>query len=626
MTPIMNTIAQRHEVETEILVAGGGLSGVACAIAAARQGHKVILAQDRPVLGGNASSEIRMHVVGANSMRPSGDGELEARESGFIEELRLELAMRNAQRSPSMFDLVLYEKVVAEPNISLYLNTRVVGAAVEDGAIQSVLATRQTTEDEFLFKAAIFVDCTGDGGLGAAAGAEYMEGRESREAFGEQWAPETADKERLGSTLLFMAREYPQPMPFIAPPWARKFTEEDLRHRPHACPKDTNGAIEYGYWWIEWGGHLDTIKEDEAVRDELLAIVFGIWDHLKNGGDHGAENWALDWYGVIPGKRESRRFVGQHVLTEQDVLQSRPFADAIAYGGWPIDLHPTRGIDAAGEHPCAQYPVPLLFDIPLRSCVSKNVKNLMFAGRNISATHVAFASTRVMATCAVMGEGVGVAASVAVERGLAPAVLAASTSAMEEIQNRLVAQDVFLIGKCDPHTGNLAKQAILRASSEQDDGAAVEVLSGMTRTVAAERGVAPERTVAGWHRWKSRPEAGFPASLEVEWPSPVNASTLELVFDSGLHRHLTQTQSNIYYRRMSWGCGQTEVVKDYDIEIKQGGQDAEWKRIESVTGNWQRRRAHALNGGQATEIEAVRIVAKSTWGLDHARICKVTVK
>lgn len=614
-------VTQRHEVETEIVVAGGGLSGVACAVAAARQGRKVVLIQDRPVLGGNASSEVRMHIVGANSNRPMTE-KLEARETGFIEELRLELSVRNEQRSPSMFDHIVYEKVKAEPNITLYLNTSVVGAVVEEGKIAAVLATRQSTEDEFLFSADIFVDCTGDGGLGAAAGAEFMEGREPKSLFGESLAPEAGDKERLGSTLLFMGRKYDRPMPFIAPPWARKFTEEDLKRRGHAQP-DFNGRLEYGYWWLEWGGHLDTIKDNEEIRDHLHAIVMGIWDHLKNGGDHGADNWALEWFGVVPGKRESRRFVGQHVLTEDDVMQSRPQPDAIAYGGWPIDLHPTRGIDAVEEPPCIQHPVPHLYDIPLRSCVSRNIRNLMFAGRNASATHVAFASTRVMATCTVMGEGVGVAASVAIERGLEPAVLAADAAVVTEIQNRLLAQDLFLIGRRDPHCGNLALQGRITASSEQEDGRAVDVLSGMTRCIEdTERGVRSERVVPGQHRWKSSPEAGFPASLEVAWPTPVEVEKIEFVFDTGLHRYLTFTQADGYHKLFVWGVGQPEVIRDYHVEVRQ---DGAWKRVESIRDNWQRRRQHALAAGERTSVEAVRLVADSAWGIDHARLCKVII-
>ena len=172
-----------------MLVAGGGIAGVACGLAAARLGARVILCQDRPVLGGNASSEIRMHIVGATGLSGGQALETELREGGIIEEIRLDLAVHNPQRSPSMMDLVLYDKCRREPNLTLLLNTAVVGAEVRDGLIQSVQAENQGAEARFTISARIFVDCTGDGRLGVEAGAPYMQGREGRADFGERSGP-----------------------------------------------------------------------------------------------------------------------------------------------------------------------------------------------------------------------------------------------------------------------------------------------------------------------------------------------------------------------------------------------------------------------------------------------------
>jgi len=405
------------------------MAGVSAALAAARNGARVVLLERRSVLGGNASSEIRMHIVGAScSGRRPG-----ARESGIIEELRLEDAVHNPQRSPFMFDLLLYDKVRREPNILLLLDTDLTGCLTENTpggrSIRSVSATRSMSEDKFLIEASIFLDCTGDGRLGAESGADCRMGRESRSEYGESLAPEQADACTLGSTILFQARKHPHPMPFTAPPWARRFSEEDLRLRSHR-------ELDYGYWWVEWGGTLDTIKDGDRIRHELLAIALGVWDHIKNGcqatGDPAAEyekwmdggsppesadNWALEWIGMLPGRRESRRLLGSYVLTEQDLLQGRTFEDDVAYGGWWIDLHPPLGVDAVAEYPCRQVEVPYLYGIPLRSLYSRNVGNLFFAGRNISASHVALASTRVMATCSVMGQAVGTAAAIAARKG-----------------------------------------------------------------------------------------------------------------------------------------------------------------------------------------------------------------
>ena len=438
---------ETHEMDCDILVAGGGAAGVPCALAAARSGAKVVLCQDRPVLGGNASSEVRMHIVGANGTGSFDRGEelqTEAREGGIIEEIRLENCVRNPQRSASMFDLILYEKCRAEPNLTLLLNTAVTGVEKEGDQISHAIAERQSTEDRFRIDAKIFIDCTGDGRLGFEAGAPFMEGRESREQFGETLAQPESDNQRLGSTILLQARKHDRTMPFTAPTWAREFSKNDLKLRLYATPGEEEPTHEYGYWWAEWGGTLDTIKDNERIRDELLAIALGIWDHVKNSGnDSSADNWALDWIGFLPGKRESRRFIGQHVLTESDIMNSRPFPDAIAYGGWSIDLHPPEGVDATDQEPCEQHPVSYLYDIPLRCCISRDVPNLMFAGRNLSATHVAFASTRVMATCAVVGQGVGTAAAISIREKISPSELANDPAG---IQQQLLRDDCYLIG------------------------------------------------------------------------------------------------------------------------------------------------------------------------------------
>ena len=616
----MSKMIQTHQLECDVLVAGGGAAGVPCALAAARNGARVVLCQDRPVLGGNASSEVRMHIVGADASGSRGS-ELatEAREGGLIEEIRLETAVRNPQRSSSMLDLILYEKCRAEPNLTLLLNTAVDGADVEDGVIVRAYALRQSTEDRFEIDAGVFVDCTGDGRLGLEAGGACREGRESKAEFGEPRAQETADDRSLGSTLLLQARKHDRPMPFVAPPWVRRFTEDDLRLRPHASGGVDRG-LEYGYWWVEWGGTLDTVKDNETIRDELLAIMLGVWNHIKNDSDHGAENWALDWFGFLPGKRESRRFLGQHVLTEIDILEARHFDDAIAFGGWSLDTHPPEGVDAVDEHPCSQPKSPYLYGIPLRSCVSRNMRNLMFAGRNISATHLGFSSTRVMATCAVIGQGVGTAAAVAVSQRLAPADLATDDDAMGAVQQRLLRDDAYLIGCVNADTEDIARGARATASSEQDGSDAAQVLSGQTRAVHGEWGAHPDHARPGPHRWMSDPAAGLPAWLELRWEKPVTPATVQLVFDTGLHRVLTLSHSDAYVDRMQWGVPQSECVRDYTIEGEVGGA---WQPLVEIEGNYQRRVVHTLDDTPA--VDALRITVTATNGIDHARICEVRV-
>jgi len=322
------------DLETDVLVAGGGLAGVCAAIAAARHGARVVLIQDRSRLGGNSSSEVKMHVVGANqhTARPGW------REGGLIEELRLADAVNNHQRCFELWDLLLYDKVVSEPNITLLLDTTVYAASVKDGRITEVAARSDKSEHLYHVRAKIFCDSTGDSRLGLEAGAEMRTGREARGEYGESLAPEKADRETLGSSILFTSRLYHNPVPFTPPKWARKIGKEQLIHR-HI------DSWEYGYWWIEWGGDRDIIADNERIRFELLSIVMGVWDYIKNSGDFpDSLMWGMDWVGMMPGKRGSRRLLGDHVLTEQD-LMTGSFEDAVAIGGWAMDAHPPEGFD-----------------------------------------------------------------------------------------------------------------------------------------------------------------------------------------------------------------------------------------------------------------------------------------
>lgn len=601
-----------HTLETDLLVAGGGIAGVCCALAAARLGTRVILCQDRSVLGGNASSEVRMHIVGATGL--SGGEEMlnELREGGIIEELRLDLAVQNPQRSPALMDLLLYDKCRREPNLTLYLNTTVVSAVVEDGIIREVRAERPSTEDAFIIRAKTFVDCTGDGRLGIEAGAPFMRGRESKAQFGETLAQDAADAKTLGSSIMFQARKHDRPMPFAAPPWARRFTADDFKLRPYGQSGFDLG-LEYGYWWIEWGGCLDTLKDNERIRDELLAITLGVWDFVKNHSDIDASHWALEWIGFVPGKRESRRFIGQHILTEGDLLSSRLFHDAIAYGGWPIDTHPPEGVDAPNEPPCTQHHLPYLYDIPLRCCVSTGPRNLMFAGRNLSATHIAFASTRVMATCAVVGQGVGTAAALALRQNVLPADIAADAKLVRAIQQQLLRDDGYLIGISNEDPKDLVRTAAaITASSSQIGTNPENIRSGQTRIVS---NLPPDRQQPGVHRWMS---GELPATLEIRWSAPVSLREVVLVFDTGLHRLLTFSQADGYTQKMLWGRPQPETVRDYTLSLES---PTGWQTIETAQNNHQRLRRHFLPETMTTT--ALRIHITATNGLDHARVVEV---
>ena len=606
-------LRQKHKLECDILIAGGGIAGVCTALAVARCGSRVILCQDRPVLGGNASSEIRMHICGADvSGCRSRELEVEARETGIIEEIRLENAARNPQKSWSMMDLILYEKCIAEENLTLMLNTSVIAAEVSNNIIKKAKAVRESTEDEFEIKAKIFVDCTGDGRLGAEAGALFRTGTESSQQFKETRAGERADNKSLGSSLLFEAKDMGRPVPFIPPAWIRKFSEEELKLRDHH-------TFNYGYWWIEWGGCLDTIKDNEKIKYELLRILFGVWDHIKNSDNHNADDYALDWFGFLPGKRESRRFIGLHTFTENDAVSAPYFEDTIAYGGWPIDTHPPEGIDAPEQAPCAQPVPPHLYGIPLRCCISKNIKNLMFAGRNISATHIGFAALRVMATCGVIGQGVGTAAAYAVKRNILPLEILADQETVKCIQLRLTEDDCFLPG-IEIEDKNVVLPDRIAASSQQAEAEANNVNSSLNRAVFGEGGLNPRYEAGGVNRWMSEPGQGLPAWIEFCWDKPVTINQISLVFDSGLHRPLALTKdrsSETMNKTMLWRVP-PELVSNYTVKYQHDS--GKWIDIFCARDNYQRLRIHRF---EKIKLHKIRVVVSKTNSLNHARICSI---
>ncbi len=451
----------RVTCRSDVTVVGGGLAGVAAAIAAARSGATVALVNNRPVLGGNSSSEIRVWVVGATAH----GAQKYARETGIMGELFLENQWRNPEGNPVLWDHVVLDLVRAEPNIALYLNTdvREVDAVGEERqrTIRSVRGWQMGSERLITFESPVFIDCTGDGLVGALAGARFAKGREPRESFGESLAPVVADDNMLGSTILLYTKDAGEPVVFVAPESARDIVPTGIPVR-RQIDTAMNGC---DYWWIEWGGELDAVDDNESIRDELWGVVFGIWDHIKNSGEFDADTLTLEWVGTIPGKREYRRFLGDHVLTEGDILDQTRFPDVVGFGGWSIDLHPAGGMYAE-DGPSAHLFGPGLYEIPFRSLYSVNVDNMLMAGRDISASHVAFGSTRVMATCAVLGEAAGAGAALAARLGVSPREVA--NRHIDELQQHLLRSDASILGVARDDPADLARTATASATRVVD--------------------------------------------------------------------------------------------------------------------------------------------------------------
>jgi len=450
----------------DLIVVGGGIAGTCAAISAARNGMNVGLVHNRPMLGGNSSSEVRLFPENNSGSQPW------IREGGIHDEFHTEERTRNQweYRSGMMnchWDLVLYEWAIREKNIRLYLNTHMHRVTMQNSSrIKSIYAIQLGTEKSFELSAPLFVDATGDGVLGYRARAEFRWGREARHEYGEPEAPLKADEKLMGNTLFFRAFDAGRPVPFKRPEWAAEFfTAADLTDRSCAF-------IKSGYWWIEVGAPYDPIKDNQEIQREALRQLLGVWDYIKNKGDHGAENYGLEFVGFWPYKRECRRLRGDFVITQQHIQDPKLLADAVAYGAWGIDIHVQGGILARDTPP---YPPPradenferlgtMVYGIPLRALYSRNVHNLMMAGRPISCSYVAFASSRVLSTGAIVGQAVGAAASLCKKYRTTPRGVAGKH--IEECQQLILRQDGHIPGVVNRDRHDLARQADITASSE----------------------------------------------------------------------------------------------------------------------------------------------------------------
>jgi len=505
---------------------------------------------------------------------------------------------RNPSRNWSIWDALLYEKVRFTPNIELLLNCACCEAKMAGSRVESVTGFQLTTYQRHTVRAKIFVDCSGDSILAPLTGASYRVGREAKSEFGEEFGIEKADRKTMGSSLLIQARETDHKVAFTPPDWAYDFPDDEaLNHKPHECllKPHTN------FYWIELGGEADTINDAEKLRDELLKIAFGVWDHMKNHGEHGADNWELEWLGFLPGKRESRRYVGDYTLTQEDVEKGgKRFEDTVAYGGWQIDNHLPGGfwLKSKGGAHLQKRRLTEPYAIPYRSLYSRDVENLMFAGRNLSATHTAFASARVMGTIGIMGQAVGTAAALAVEKGVLPRGVYSDKSLLKELQRRLMDDDCFL-----PHfrreVSPLAKAATLTA----DYGDASDLLNGIDRRIwGKDNGYFGKTNQA----------------ITYLFDKPTFVNGFRLVVDSDLDRENFDGHPDLFTIPMplfrGLGYGNTSftfprtVLKHFRVEAKRA--DGTWETVFETKENHQR----LVRGKIGKECLGIRLVPLSTWG------------
>lgn len=441
-------------MQFDVAVIGGGPAGVSAAMASAKQGMKTVLCTDRPVLGGNSSSEIRVWTRGA-----TGAGNLFAEEMGTLGELKLKNLAVNKDGNVWGWDDVLLDAVLAQPELTLFLNLPITRVETDgDGKITAVSGEQMASGKAVDIQAKVYIDCTGDGEIAYRVGVPFRMGREGRDVFSEDMAGALSDHKVLGSSILWQTKRMPHPVPYTAPSYAMSLAEvETLIHQGgRILSADMQGS---DCWWFELGGCLDTILDSQEIHFELRRVVMGIWNYIKNSGHFDADCLELEWIGSIPGKRESRRFIGMHTLVQDDIRRNA-FADqAVAYGGWYMDAHPAKGIFSQKDS-CVQIALSC-YGIPLSCFFHPDYPNLFFAGRAASTSHLAFTSYRIMNTCALTGDACGIAASLCVREGRSAEQIWASSR--HQLMEILAREDVVF--QHEPQPGPLAL-ATATASSE----------------------------------------------------------------------------------------------------------------------------------------------------------------
>ncbi|MBQ4564704.1 MAG: FAD-dependent oxidoreductase [Lachnospiraceae bacterium] len=602
----------------DVVVVGGGLSGMCAAIAAARYGASTALIHGRHVFGGNASSEIRMHICGASESMEKPDLE----EGGILYEIMLENKSINDYYNFSIWDMVLFNAVKKEPNLTAYLNTVMDDCEMDGTSIRRITAYQQTTETRWTIDGKVFIDCTGNGTLGYLAGAEYRIGSEGKAEFDEPHAPDEPNNNRMGNTLLFKAVDRGHSVRFKRPEFAKTFTEEQLKYRPHSSVHGakTKGhvddayvrmtsysalAVDYGYWWCELTGEKeDIIDEFEDIRDDLVSCIYGVWDHLKNAGDHGAENYDLEWVGMMPGMRESRRLIGDYILNENDVLSNRQFEDAVAYGGWAMDIHTPKGLYDFDSLPSTIISFEGAYTIPYRSYYSKNITNLMMAGRNISASKMAMGSTRVMGTCAIGGQAAGTAAAMCVRHECTPRDI---LKHITELQQLLLKDDCYIPGVRNIDEQDLARTASVTATSAREGFSPEKVISGVSRGEREERNI-----------WISDGMSVTGETITLRLAEPSIVSQVRLTFDTNFSYAIKISLSEKRQQQQRIGVP-PELVKDYTVTLWKGDEKIAEKM---VTDNVQR--ANAVDF-KPTVCDRITVTIHSTNGVADARIYEVRV-
>jgi len=614
------------EGEYDIVVVGAGTTGMGAAIAAARNGARTALVFDRPVLGGNASSELGVSIQGASHAHPN------AREGGLIEEVKLIRASRKFANN----SMAYAAQAAGEKMLKLAPNQRVLKVEKDQpGHVTSVVSMNTLSGTWTRYRGKMFIDCTGDGWVGYYAGVPYRFGREGQEEFGEDEAPELADKRTMSGVIIsdgvwnFSFKDEGHPIEYVTPDWACVLPK-NFRRKLKPLVKARDGFIPV--WWIEHSGDIDDFEDPENARDELVKISFAYFGWGKNEWEHREllRNYALTSVPFVDGRRETLRLMGDYILTGNDQKEGRIFDDRISYGGWPMDTHDPLGMmNPSGNGYWRAHPNLPIYTIPYRILYNSEFDNLFFAGRCSSVTHMALGSVRVESTLATLGQVCGTAAKMCLDTGLSPKCL--GEGRIGELQQLLLKQDLYIpeLKNLDPR--DLARTATPSASSEQDriwfeqsssvNWAIDRFKLGFVHKRDVSRpgwcyseGASPAAVIDGVsrivgndaHAWVSDERKQLPQTLTLRWPSTVEASEIRISF-------------NTDFMPVHPAAMPKALVKSYAVEVLSGGN---WSVVAEERENWRRLAVHRFSRRQ---IDAVRIICRETWGSPSAQIFEVRV-
>ncbi|KXX67467.1 FAD-dependent oxidoreductase [Flammeovirga sp. SJP92] len=576
----------------DVVVVGAGIAGICAAVASARSGAKTVLINDRPVLGGNASSEIRVTVNGVMHLKNKHKIE---RETGIVEELLIENWHYNPQESYPVWDHVVYDFVTREKNLDVMLNTQALDANTKNDKITDILCWQASTETYFTIEGKMFCDCSGDGLMAAQAGAEYRTGREAKSEFNESFAPDKADGWQMGASVMMITKDMGRPVKYYPPKFMIPYEADKMNKRRIKHLKE-------GFWWVELGSEYDIIADYEENRHKLLGYMHGVWDYVKNSGEFPeSANIVLDWVGSVPGRRESRRFMGDHILSQPEMQNNKQFEDAVAYGGWSFDEHCPGGIENPSEPPSYFHArFEEVYQVPFRSLYSKNIRNLMFAGRNVSVTHVALSSTRIQATCGLMGQAIGTAAKICIDKKWTPRELAQKD--IQLLQEQLIRDDVYIPNRPSQDKKDLAKQANSIIASSTVSGDSKLLIDGVSRDKVDEI-----------HHWESD---GKNATLQLEWEKNVSISKVELKADTNVNRNIMMHKNPLKNAKQVTAVP-PELLKSLTLEVRVKGQ---WKKVATLEDNLTRLIKLSFDTVSTT---AIRLKLKDTWGAKNIRLYEV---